>query len=259
MIVHVVSQSASYNIVVNNKKPPFDDIRVRRAINYALDRHAFLKTQLGGAVAGATVPPPPYNPWGLPESELNKLPGYGDPTKDKAMARKLLAQAGYTASNPLRFQISTRSVPLYQDMAVWAIGQLKEVGVEASLDIVETALWFPKLARRDFLIGANMTAGGSEDPDGWFFENYLCASQRNYSDYCNPDVESLIHRTSEEQNKAKRKAMVWDIEKRLAMDAARPILGHALDFQMAWPYVKGYVPHNSLYSYARFQDVWLDK
>ncbi len=259
MVVQTVSQAANYNIVIVNSKPPFDNIKVRQAINYALDRHAFLKTQLGGAVAGGMVPPPPYSRWGLPEKELNKLPGYGEPKKDKARARALLKEAGYTKDNPLRIAVGTRSTPLYQDMAVWMLAQLKEVGIEGTLEIVESSLWFPKLARKEIPVGANMTASGSEDPDAWFFENYLCGSQRNYSDYCSKDVDALIKKASAEQNTAKRKAMVWNIERRTAQDAARPILGQALDFQMSWPYVKGFVAHNSLYSYARFQDVWLDK
>jgi peptide/nickel transport system substrate-binding protein len=259
MVVHVVAQSAQYNIVLNNKKPPFDNIKVRQAVNFALDRNAFLATQLGSAVAGANVPPPPYNIWGLPAAELAKLPGYGDPAKDKAQARRLLAEAGYGPGNPLRFAVSTRTTPLYQDMGSWMISQMNEVGILATMDPVESSLWFPKLARRDFLVGANMTASGSDDPDSWFFENYLCDSQRNYSDYCNKDVEALIERSSREQNKDRRRALVWDIERKLALDAARPVLGHALDFQMNWPHVKGYVPHHSLYSYGRMQNVWLDK
>jgi peptide/nickel transport system substrate-binding protein len=258
MVVHPVAQSANYNIVLHNKKPPFDNVKVRQAINYALDRDAFLKTQLGGAVAGGMVPPPPYNPWGLPAAELRKLPGFGG-AKDKAHARALLKEAGYSESNPLKLQVSTRSSQLYQDMAVWMIGQLKEIGVEGTLDIVDTAQWFPKLARREIGVGANMTASGSEDPDAWYFENFVCGSQRNYSDYCNKEVEDEISKASMEQNKVKRRGMVWEIERRVALDAARPVLGHALDFQMHWPHVKGFVPHHSLYSYARFQDVWLDK
>jgi peptide/nickel transport system substrate-binding protein len=259
MMVHPVAQSANYNIVLNNKKPPFDNVKVRQAFSYALDRNAFLKTQLGGAIAGGMLPPPPYNPWGLPTSELRKLPGYGNPAKDKARARALLKEAGFSQANPLKVTVTTRSTPLYQDMAVWMIGQLKEVGIEATLEIVESALWFPKLARRDLTVGANMTANGSEDPDAWYFENFVCGSQRNYSDYCSAELEADMVKASQEQNKVKRRNLVWEIEKRLALESGRPVLGHALDFQMNWPHVKGYVPHHSLYSYARFQDVWLDK
>lgn len=259
MVVHTVAQSANYNIVLLNTKPPLDNIKVRQAINYALDRNAFLKTQLGGAVMGGMVPPPPYNPWGLPEAELRKLPGYGNPEKDKARARELLKEAGFGPGNPLKLAVSTRSTPLFQDMAVWMVSELQKVGVDATLEIVETSLWFPKLARREIAVGANMTASGSEDPDAWFFENFLCDSQRNYSAYCNKEVDEMILKASKEQNKVKRRAMIWEIEKRVQMDAARPVLGHALDFQMHWPHVKNWTPHHSLYSYGRFTDVWLDK
>ncbi|HEX7926742.1 MAG TPA: ABC transporter substrate-binding protein, partial [bacterium] len=197
MVVNTVAQAANYNIVINAKRPPFDNLKVRQAFNYALNRNAFLKTQLGGAVAGGMVPPPPYNPWGLQETELRKLPGYGDPARDKAKARALLREAGFSESNPLKVTVSTRSTPLYQDMAVWMIGELKEVGVEATLEIVETALWFPKLARRDVTVGANMTANGSEDPDAWYFENFVCGSQRNYSDYCSKELEDEMAKASQ--------------------------------------------------------------
>ncbi|HEX7926741.1 MAG TPA: ABC transporter substrate-binding protein, partial [bacterium] len=259
MVVHTVAQSAYYNIVVNTTRPPFDNLKIRQAINYAMDRSAFLKTQLGGAVAAGVILPAPYSPWGLSAAELKKLPGWGDPAKDKAQARKLLAEAGYGPNNPLKVKVSTRSTPLYQDMAVWAIAELKEVGIEGTLDVVESSLWFPKLARKDFELGANMTGAGAEDPDANLFENFQCGSPRNYSGYCNTEVDALMEKMSQETDKKKRLVLVHEVDKRVQLEGARAMLGHALDFQMNWPYVKGYVPHHSIYSYGRMQDVWLDK
>jgi hypothetical protein len=54
-------------------------------------------------------------------------------------------------------------------------------------------------------------------------------------------------------------AMVWDIQKRLEMDGARPMMGWRLDYFAHWPHVKGLVPHHNIYNYGRLQDVWIDK
>ena len=49
------------------------------------------------------------------------------------------------------------------------------------------------------------------------------------------------------------------IQKRFEQDAARPVLAQRLDYFAHWPHVKGLVPHNNVYNFSRFQDVWLDK
>jgi hypothetical protein len=66
------------------------------------------------------------------------------------------------------------------------------VFVDGELEIVETASWFPKVARKDYLIGANLTGGGVDDPDQQLYENYGCGSPRNYTGYCNPELEQLF-------------------------------------------------------------------
>jgi len=53
--------------------------------------------------------------------------------------------------------------------------------------------------------------------------------------------------------------MVIAIQKRLEQDAARPVLAQRLDYYAHWPHVKGLVPHNNVYNFSRFQDVWRDK
>ena len=49
------------------------------------------------------------------------------------------------------------------------------------LEIVETALWYPKMYRKDYKIGLNLTGGGG-DPDQEFYENYACGAARNWLD-----------------------------------------------------------------------------
>jgi peptide/nickel transport system substrate-binding protein len=234
-------------------------VKVRQAIDFALDRNAFLKTLQGGGIPGGINIPPPYGRWGLTPADLATLPGWGDPAKDKATARKLLAEAGYGPSNPLKVPVLTRSVPLYMDMAAWMIGQLHDVGIVGTMEVIETAEWFPRLTRRDYTLGANMAASGVADPDAWFFENFSCASPRNYTDYCSKEAEDLMQKTSAEPDPKRRLELSKQVERKILTEVGRSMLGHAVDNAMYWPYVKGYVPHNNIYNYSRFQDVWLDK
>ena len=70
----------------------------------------------------------------------------------------------------------------------------------------------------------------------------------------------LLSAQSRELDKEKRKKIVWDIERLLVEDAARPTILHSAAGNCWQPYVKNFHPHdNSLYNNLRFEDVWLDK
>jgi len=260
LVVSVIGQNGTDNVVMNHKRPPFDNVTVRRAVSLAMDRYAYVQAvRQNGAVPGAGLMPPPFGVWGLPEKELRTLPGYRSPAQDKADARRLLAQAGYGPGRPLRVELVTRAFAIYIDLASFVADQLRQVGVEATVREIETAQYFPMLARRDFQIGANLTAGAFDDPDAYLYENYRCGSLRNYTEYCSEEMDQLIDLQSAELDRDKRLKRVWEIQRKLEADVARPMLGWRHEYFTRWPHVKNLVAHNSLYNYARMQDVWLDR
>ena len=260
LVITEVGQNGSDNVVLNHKRPPFDNPAVRRAVNLAMDRNAYVRgVRQNGAVTGAALMPKPLGFWGLPEPDLRVLPGYRDPAQDKAEAKRLLAAAGYGPGTPLRVELVTRTLSIYLDLASFVVDQLRLIGVEATLKQLDTAAWFPALSRRDFQIGANLTAGGFDDPDAYLFENYKCGSPRNYTDYCSEEMDRLIDLQSQELDRAKRYKLVADIQRKLEAEVARPMLGWRKEYFARWPHVKNLVPHNALYNYGRMQEVWLDK
>src|SRR5207253_3277048 len=107
IVVTETPQSGSDNVILNHKRPPFDNVQVRRAITLALDRRAWAQVRHG--VPSSAMPPRPVALWGLSAPELARLPGYRDPARDKADARRLLAEAGFPPGKPLRAELSTRS------------------------------------------------------------------------------------------------------------------------------------------------------
>lgn len=260
MVVTEMNGNVNDNILLNVRRAPFDDARLRRAVSFAIDRRAYVRAvHQGGAVVGASLAPRPGGTWGLLERDLAGLPGYGRPADDKARARALLAEAGYGPGKPLRVEISTRAIPQYVDFASFVINELKQAGVEATLRQVESAQWHPLVTRGEFQMAANLTGLGVDDPDANFFENYGCGSPRNYGGYCSQAVQKLIEQQSQELDAGTRLTLVREIQRKLEEDAARPVMGWRLDYFAQWPHVRNLVPHNSAYNWSRMQDVWLDR
>jgi peptide/nickel transport system substrate-binding protein len=154
--------------------------------------------------------------------------------------------------------MATRAIAVYLDFAAFVVNELKQIGVEVALKQVETAQWHPLVTRREYQLAANRTGIGIDDPDANFYENYACGSPRNYSDYCDPQIMKLIDQQSQELDPQRRLAIVWDIQRKLEEDAGRPIMGWATDRFAHRPHVKNLIPHQTVYSFARMQEVWLD-
>jgi len=250
------------NIIVNSSSPPFDNLDIRRAMALALDRKAFISIMFEGqADIGGTMEPAPAGLWAMPKQTLEQIPGYGpDVNANREEARKLMQKAGYGPDKHLAVKVSTRNIPVYRDPAVILIDQLKSIYIDAELEVVETANWFAKVARKDYALGLNLTGNAVDDPDQAFYENYGCGSERNYTNYCNRDIEKLFDAQSVETDIDKRKKLVWEIDKQLQEDVARPIIFHSRMGTCWQPYVKGItVMTNSSYNGYRYENVWLDK
>jgi peptide/nickel transport system substrate-binding protein len=250
------------NLLVNRETPPFDDPEIRRAMQLAIDRKSFIDilAEGQGDVSGA-MQPPPGGLWGLPSEILQTLPGYGpDVQANRAEARKLMEKHGYGPDKRLPVKVAARNIAQYRDPAVILIDQMKEIYIDGELDTVETANWFPKVARKDFMVGANLSGSGVDDPDAYFYEHYACGSERNYTNYCNPGLEKMYEQQSVQPDQEKRKKLVWEIDRQLQEDAARPIIYQYRLGTCRYPRVHGVtVMVNSIFNGWRFEDAWLDQ
>ena len=205
--------------------------------------------------------PPPSGLWGMPPDLLKTLPGYdGEVEKNRAQARSLMEKLGYGPDKHLTVTVSTRNLAPYRDPAVILIDQLKEIYMDGVLDPVDTTNWYPKVMRKEYTVAMNITETAVDDPDPAFYENYVCGAQRNYTGYCNPEVDKMVDAQSEESDVEKRKRMVWEIERKLATDDARPIIFYNRAAVCWQPQVKGLtLMVNSIYNGNRFEDLWLDR
>ena len=114
--------------------------------------------------------------------------------------------------------------------------------------------------RASFAVGMNTSGVGIDDPDAVLKGAYSCKSEANYTGYCTPHVEKLLDEQSQEADVEKRKKMVWEIERILTEEVARPILYHNRSGTCWQPHVKGFVlGENSIYNNWRFDQVWIEK
>ncbi|MBI4082029.1 MAG: ABC transporter substrate-binding protein [Candidatus Lambdaproteobacteria bacterium] len=260
MVFNKVYMTAHANVVMNNKRPPFDNPKLRQAINMALDRYAYAKSVQPGSLPGGFMLARPYGSWGLEPGELKAaVPGFRDPAVDKEEARKLMRELGYDENRRFKLKVTSRTPSFAVDGATWFLGEVKQIYIDAELEIVEDGAFYPRLSRRDYAIAWNGTGTAVDDPDVVYPESFSCNSLRNYTNYCDPEAEAMFARQSATIDQQERLKLVHQIERKLIDEVARISVASRVDYNARRNYVKGFVGHNSGYNTARFQDVWLDK
>lgn len=197
-------------MAVNNARKPFDDVRVRRAVAWAVDKRAVIDGAVWGygTVIGSHMPP--VSPYYV------DLSGRYQPA-DAARARSLLAEAGL----PSGFE-TVISLPAPYDMHCRAgeviADQLARAGIQARLEKVEWGSWLENVysGRRYQLTVIAHT--GRLDPDP-FLNRYTSGSQENYMNYNNPAYDDLIARAAVMTGAEGRRAAYARLQEMLADDA----------------------------------------
>jgi peptide/nickel transport system substrate-binding protein len=191
---------------------------------------------------------------------LERAAGYDpDVEKNRAEAQQIMQKLGYGSDKSLPIKVSTRDLPPFRDAAVLLIDQLKQIYLDGELEIIETNVYFPKILRKDFTVALNL-GGNRPDPDPTLDLLFGCGSSLNWDGYCNADVDKMIEQQSMEGDAARRKQLVWAIERRLAEEGARPIILYDRSASCWQPYVKGpTMMVDNIINSNRREDWWLDK
>lgn len=161
-----------YAFLLNVNEPPFDDVRVRQALNYAIDRDKIIQTAFHGEAIPVVEPYAPTS-WAYAE-DLADYYSY-DPEKAKA----LLAEAGYPDGFETTMLIRGASGP-YLDMAQVYQQDLAEIGVEVELIPTELPQYWPQLMGSEFEMVSHGTGEATVDPSGLFQGAACCRPFRNF-------------------------------------------------------------------------------
>jgi len=206
----------------NLKKAPFNDIKVRQALNYAIDKEEIIKGVLLGLGESISSPYKPGTRWNNPN--LNSYPY--NPKK----ALKLLNEAGYTKNSknvllkegkPLQFEIITNQNKQREMTAVLIQRRLQEIGVEVSIRVIEWASFVNRFIKTgDFdvvVLGWSL----SLDPDQYniWHSSQQGPGQFNFLGYSNKNVDKLLEVGRKELNLLKREKIYHEFSKYLLEDS----------------------------------------
>ena len=179
----------------------------------------------------------------MPAEMLKTLPGYDpDVVANRRQGSRDRAKSTATGrTSGSRSQCRTRNVSGYRDAAVIMIYQLREIYIDAVLDTGRHRAWYPRLMRKDFTVGLNLSAkAGWMTPTSKFYENYACSADRNYTGYCSPEVDKLVDQQS--IGARRRKAQTAGLGNREASGPrmARPVIFYPASATCQKPEVKGH-------------------
>lgn len=207
----------------NLKHKPFDDIRIRQAINYAINKQDLIDGVLLGLGEPLASPYKPGTRWSNP----NLSPYRYDPEK----AKSLLREAGYTELNkdgillkngqPFTFEILTNQNPQRKMTAEFIQRQLKEIGIDAHIRVLEWASFVGRYIKTgDFdvvVLGWSL----SLDPDQYtiWHSSQQAPGKFNFIGYSNPQVDKLLESGRTELNPDKRMAIYHEFATHLLDDS----------------------------------------
>jgi peptide/nickel transport system substrate-binding protein len=247
--------SAGGNTVqMNLHKAPFDDLRVRRAVNLAISRPD-ADLALGQGYQGVILPP--GSQFALPLDLVSQLPGYGDVTANRAEARRLLTEAGFP--NGFSTTIHTRANPFFQTLSEFVAGQLAQVGIEVKVIPVEAVAYQELISSGDFEMLGHSHSFALDDPDAILPSHYSCSGVENYPGLCDPQIDELIRLQSLEMNPDLRAEMLWGLEQLIWEQDAKVWFQWSSRRTPVWSNVVGMEPGgSSLYQARNLSRVYIE-
>jgi peptide/nickel transport system substrate-binding protein len=224
-------QMIPLNVANGPKSKAFSDVRVRQALDLAIDRETLVKTVFGGEYIAGNQFISPANPYYDKKVPVAK--------RDLARARQLLKDAGQVSFS------FTLVVPPERDrqeaslilQAMWA-----EAGITANLQTQENVTMLQSGRKGDFEAYFTFWSG-RPDPDGNVYTFATCKGAQNDQHYCNTDVDALLTKARQVAEPAERKKLYDQATEIMAKEVPRLILWHRRVFTGFSTRVSGFTPY----------------
>ncbi len=218
---------------------PLKDIRVRKALNEAVDRE-FITAKL---MRAGQIPAYSFVPPGIASYEPGaELPFARMPLAERqADARKLLAQAGYTPAKPLRLELKSGSTPdaLLITQAVQADWQ--SIGVEVTLTPVEGQINFADMMARNFEVGLTAWIADFDDPTTFLTLLKSDTGPQNFGDYNSAAYDGYLAAADQEADLAKRAHLLRLAEQTMLDDEPMVPIDFGVSRNLVSPKITGWV------------------
>jgi peptide/nickel transport system substrate-binding protein len=261
----ITVQESNWNCVLiftpNQRKKPFDDVGVRRALTLAVDRWGgskyLSKIAIVKAVGGVAFP---GHELAATDDELKQLAGYWpDIEKSRAEARRLLKEAG---QENLKFTLYNRAVDQpYKFVGTWLIDQWKQIGVTVDQKTDPTGPFYATLRRKqDFDVALNFNCQAVVNPlldVAAFVSDDKTSNQ--YGGYQDREADKLFDAMNRSGDVKEQRSLMRQFEKRVLDEQAQQFI--TLWWYRIIPhrsYLKGWHVTPSHYLNQQLDTVWID-
>ena len=263
----IVAQESVWNCslfaIPNSFKKPFSDVRVRQALNLAIDRWGgsqFLsKVAIAKEVGGLVIP---SDPLAMSKEELEKLPGYWrDAKKSKEEAKRLLREAGVPEG--FSFKLNNRNTDQpYKFVATYVIDQWRQVGLNVEQVMFPTSAFYEMLDKDppqyDVTMDFNCQSIVNPTAD---IQRFISKDRTdgNHGHYIDRKLDQLFDAQMREPDLAKQKKIVGEFERHMNEQAyfLPTLWWNRITLQSA--HVHGWVITPSHYLNQQLEVVWLSK
>lgn len=249
--LHVAPNLGVYYFLINNKKAPFTDRRVRKALSAAIDRESMIEKLFDTGVT------PAYSlvPVVVPNYNVGAADIAGRPQAERvAEAKKLLADAGYGPGKPLKFSLLFDTLEENRKMAVAMAAMWKPLGVEVELSNSE----FRDIQRRartgEYEVMQFAYFSPFADASG-YLNLYRTGDASNYAGFVNTAYDQLMTEANATSDIAKRAELMRQAEKILMDDYAIIPIYHYAGRRLVHQYVKGWIDNARNQNQSRYLTV----
>jgi ABC-type transport system substrate-binding protein len=249
-----------FGLMFNLTKPPYSDVRVRRALHLALNRQDAIKAvNFGDGVIGGPLVVQGKTGWSTPADELVKEPGFRQPkAEDLAEAKRLLAEAGYPngLKTSLMFLSVNASAPQYAEVVQ---AQIKQVGVDATLVPADNATYVQRRTKADYellIAGEASLATPGTAAYTVFHSTGIYAKPSGIND---SDLDALINAQTTEFDFNKRGAIFQKIGRRILDNIYKAPISTPKSLQLTQPWVHDWAGNRSAIQVVMNPDaIWMN-
>jgi peptide/nickel transport system substrate-binding protein len=249
--------SVMSHIYMRTDKPPFSDIRVRRAMSLAIDRKGIIDSVYEG---GGTINPPvpaALKDWSVPMDQLGE--GGRWYKCDPAQAKKLMAEAGHANGFSATMEFTTYGSQILIDMNQLVLKSLKDMGIDVKLQTKEYGAYIATTFYGKFDSMAFGPQTGFQEPDNFLYGQYYPGELKNQSHINDPVVADMLVRQRRTQDVAKRREVIYEIQRYLAKQQYYVQMPSATQIAVWDGALKNYATNVSYDYGGRLLAAWLDR